>query len=156
MKFRYAVLVLALGAIECTFGQAGYVPVHTFDQARDAAADVDRAIAEAGKTGKRILLDIGGDWCPWHHLLDEVFNQTPGLRQLREDNFITVAIYYGPENKNERILSRYSKLLGLPHYFVLEKDGSLLHSQHVIELQTNGTYSAEKLKEFLIKWSRTK
>src|SRR5215471_3069270 len=38
-----------------------YVPVHKFDPKRDAAADIEAAIHEAQRTGKRILLDVGGD-----------------------------------------------------------------------------------------------
>jgi thiol:disulfide interchange protein len=167
MKFRDAILITVIGL----FGrlpvfaqnpgksdarstvQSTYTPVQTFDAARNAAEDIDLAIAEARKTGKRILLDIGGNWCLWCHQLDELFRGNPDLLQLREDNFITVAVYFGPDNKNEQVLSRYSEVLGIPHFFVLEKDGTLLHSQHLVGLQTEGTYSSEKIKEFLIKWS---
>ncbi len=74
----------------------------------------------------------------------------------REKNFITVAVFYSSENKNEQVLSHYSKVLGVPHFFVLEKDGSLLHSQHVLELRTGGNYNPDKMKEFLIKWAPAK
>ncbi|HJY79855.1 MAG TPA: thioredoxin family protein [Candidatus Binatia bacterium] len=133
--------------------QSTYTPVHTFDDTRNAAADIDQAIAEATKTGKRILLDIGGDWCSWCHKLDELLRGNPDLVKLREDNFITVAIYCGPNNKNQQILSQYPQVLGIPHFFVLEKDGTLLYSQRMVELQTEGSYSPDKMKEFLTKWS---
>ena len=50
-------------------GAAGssYVTVHKFDPERDAAADIQAAIAEAQRTGKRIIVDIvrkGGKYDP--------------------------------------------------------------------------------------------
>ena len=77
----------------------------------------------------------------------------PTLRELRDNRFITVLIYYGTDNKNQHALSRYSKILGVPHFFVLEKDGTLLYSQHVLDLRSNGRYDPQKMKDFLVKWS---
>jgi thioredoxin-related protein len=132
---------------------SGYVPVNKFDPKRDAAADIQAAIAEAQKTGKRIILDVGGDWCQYCHQMDQFFQDHPEVLQLREKNFITVLIFYSSDNKNEKALSRYSKVLGIPHFFVLEKDGSLLYSQHVADLRTKGNYDVEKMKDFLSKWA---
>ena len=168
MRLTFTILAsLGLGVVLClgrgdkardpqshmVAGQPSYVPVHTYNSARDARADIAAAIAEAQRTGTRILLDIGGDWCPWCHTLDQFFQQHPDVLQLRDTNFVVVNIYYGSDNKNEKALSRYSKVLGIPHFLVLDKDGTLLHSQHVLDLKTNGDYSAIKMKEFLMKWS---
>jgi hypothetical protein len=44
-------------------------------------------------------------------------------------------------------------MVGIPHFFVLEKDGTLLYSQHVVELRKDGQYNPGKMWEFLVKWS---
>jgi hypothetical protein len=64
-----------------------------------------------------------------------------------------VHVYYGTENKNEQVLSHYSKVLGIPHFFVLDANGALLHSEHVAGLQKDGGYNSDKMREFLTKWS---
>ena len=132
---------------------SAYVPVLKFDPKRDAEADIQSAIEEAKRTGKRILLDVGGDWCRYCHQMDQLFFEHPEILRLRNNNFITVAIYYGTDNKNPQALSHYSKVLGVPHFFVLEKDGTLLYSQHVLDLRTGGAYDPEKMKSFFVKWS---
>jgi len=134
-------------------GESIYVPVHKFDPKRDAAADIQAAIAEAEKTGHRILVDVGGDWCQYCREMDEFFKRHSDLLQLRDANFITVDVFYSSENKNESFLSRYPKVEGIPHFFVLEKDGTLLRSQHVLELRSGGAYDPGKMKDFLTKWS---
>ena len=118
---------------------SSYVPVHKFDPKRDAAADIQAAIAEAQKTGKRIILDIGGDWCQYCHQMDQLFQEHPELLELRDKNFITVAIYYGTDKKNEQVLSHYPKVDGIPHFYVLDSRGSVLHSQHLLELRKGGS-----------------
>jgi thiol:disulfide interchange protein len=167
-KFRFVAVLFAFGALQavCVFGQAAtkpeaqsaagpdYVVAHQFDPARNATADIEQAIAEAQKTGKRVLVDVGGDWCHWCRTLDQFFQEHQDLLQSREAGFITVKVYYGKDNKNEQALSQYSKVLGIPHFFVLDENGTLLHSQHVIELQKDGAYNPDKMREFLTKWSR--
>jgi len=138
---------------KATSQESLYVPVHEFDSRRDAAADIRAAIAEAQRTRKRIILYIGGLWCPYCHQMDELFQKNPDLLQLRESRFITVAIHYGSGNNNDQALSTYTKVLGVPHFFVLESDGTLLHSQHVLDLRADGAYSPAKIKEFLNRWA---
>lgn len=130
-----------------------YVPVRKFDPKRDAAADIQAAVAEAQRTGKRIIVDVGGDWCQYCHQMDQFFQEHPEISELRDRNFVTVAVYYGDDNKNHQLLSHYSKVLGIPHFYVLEKDGTMLYSQHVIELRTSGKYDPDKMQEFLLKWA---
>jgi len=54
---------------------------------------------------------------------------------------------------NEQTLSRYPKVEGIPHFYVLDGNGSVLHSQHLVELRKNGKYDPDKMKDFLPKWS---
>ena len=35
-----------------------------YDEAADANAAVDRARSEARRKGKRLIIDLGGNWCP--------------------------------------------------------------------------------------------
>jgi thiol-disulfide isomerase/thioredoxin len=132
----------------------GYTPVHQFDPTRDPADDIRAAIAEAQRTGKRIILYVGGPWCPFCHQMDQLFEKNPGLAQLRESHFITVAVHYGTGNIHDQALSPYPHVLGIPHFYVLESDGTLLHSQHVVDLREDGAYSPTKMKDFFNQWAR--
>lgn len=130
-----------------------YVPAHTYDPARDAERDIRDAMAEAGRTGKRILLEVGGEWCIWCHIMDAFFEKNPELLALREKNFIMLKINFSEENKNEPALSRYPPINAYPHIFILDRDGKLLHSQDTGELEEGKSYNLARFMAFLKKWS---
>ena len=85
--------------------------------------------------------------------MEQLFQQHPELVEQREKNFVTVAVYYGSDKKNEQALSRYPKVNDIPHFYVLDGSGSVLHSQHLTELRTGANYDPDKVKDFLTKWS---
>jgi thioredoxin-related protein len=130
-----------------------YIAVHAYDPARNADQDIKDAVVEAAATGKRVLLEVGGDWCIWCHHMDDFFEAHPELLALREKNFIMVKINFSDENKNEQVLSRYPPVKGYPHIFVLDRDGKLLHSQDTGQLEEGKSYNLDKFTAFLKEWS---
>ena len=151
-----AILSLSSGAVgqeTATRSTPKYVPVATYDPKRDAEADIKGAVLEAQRTGKRVLVDVGGEWCIWCHTLDKFFDQNPKLLEDREKNFVMVKINYSPENRNGKVLSRYPKIPGFPHLFVLDANGKLLHSQDTSELEAGKSYNTKKVSAFLKRWA---
>jgi thiol:disulfide interchange protein len=136
-------------------GKTRYVPVTRYDPKRDAVKDIQGALAEARRTGKRVLLEVGGDWCVWCHRMDRYVEENPKLLELRERKFITVKLNYSPENENKKVLSAYPEIPGYPHIFVLDTNGVLLHSQDTGELESGKSYDLERFIAFLKKWARS-
>ena len=115
---------------------SGYKPVTVYDVSRDPAKDLQDAIAEATRTNKRILLEVGGDWCVYCNLMDTTFDSHAQLRKLRDTYYVIVKINYSKENPNEAFLSHYPQIPDYPHFFVLDSKGALLHSQPTHQLRT--------------------
>src|SRR5205085_1417883 len=111
------------------------------------------AVAEAKRTHRRILLEVGGDWCIWCHRLEEFFEAHSDLTAGRDAAFVTVKVNFSDESKNEAFLSKYPTIPGYPHIFVLESDGTLLHSQDTGELEAGKSYDHSKLMAFLERWA---
>lgn len=59
---------------------------------------------------------------------------------------------YSEDNKNEDLLKGYPDITGYPHIFVLETDGSLLHSQDTAKLEEGKGYDPDVFLEFLQTW----
>ncbi len=124
-----------------------------FDPSRNPKSDLKNAIALAEATNKRIILDVGGEWCIWCHRLDKFFEENADIKNFMKENFVVVKVNYSPENKNEKFLSKYPKIPGYPHLFVLDKNGKFLHSQDTGKLESGKGYSKDSVMTFLNTWA---
>jgi len=124
-----------------------------FDPARDPARDVASAVAKAKAEGKRVIVDVGGEWCSWCHILDRFIESNAEVAALRNRGYVWVKVNWSKENKNEAFLARYPKIKGYPHLFVLDADGKLLHSQDTGELEAGKSYDPGKMTAFFTKWA---
>jgi len=124
-----------------------------FDPSRDPVKDLAAAVVEAKRSHKRIILDVGGEWCSWCHILDRYFAAQPELTAARDRSYVWLKINMSGENRNEAFLAKYPAISGYPHLFVLEQDGTLLHSQDTALLEQGSSYNLDKMREFLTKWA---
>jgi len=111
-----------------------------YDAARDAAADIDRALAAAAASGRRVLLIVGGDWCKDCRELDAMLAREPALAQARDARYVPVKVYVGSDNRNERVLARYPKLNWVPTLIELDAGGNVTRATASTEF-----HSAERL-----------
>ena len=150
-KLTALIILLTLFVVVSAFGSER---PDKFDPERDAAKDIRDGVIEAKQASKRVLLDVGGEWCIWCHRLDTLFTTNPDLAEYLHKNFVVVKVNYSKENKNEKVLSRYPKVAGYPHLFVLDNNGKLLHSQDTGQLESGKHHDRDKVFAFLKKWSR--
>jgi thioredoxin-related protein len=155
-----AILALALSAAPA-FAQTDVTTAPKqervkFDPKRDPVKDLEAAKVIARKDNKRILLDVGGEWCGWCKLLDQYFIDKKEIGAYLKQNYVVVKVNMSPENDNQPFLSSYPKIDGYPHFFVLDKEGKLLHSQNTGLLEEGKGYSDSKMMEFLQKWAPKK
>jgi thiol:disulfide interchange protein len=151
-----AAITLSALAMQAARAQSKYDPVTKYDPKRDADQDIRDATAEAKRSNRRVLLEVGGEWCSWCHTFDNFFEAHPDLVMLREKNFVTVKINFSEENPNKEVLARYAPIPGYPHVFVLDADGNLLHSQDTSALEEGKSYNLERLTTFLTYWATAK
>ena len=154
-RFPLAVFYFVSVAALAACGKAEFYDVK-YDITADPFADVQSAMAEARKTGKNILLDVGGEWCIWCHRLDSLFLGNKDLAQYLTENYVPLKINFSGANKNEKFLSQYPEIQGYPHLFVLDPGGTLIHSQDTGQLEEGKKHSKEKVLAFLKKWSPKK
>ncbi|AOA73921.1 thioredoxin family protein [Stenotrophomonas rhizophila] len=131
-----------------------------FDPARDPVADLATAKVEAQRGGKRIVLDVGGEWCSWCHLLDAFIEGDAEIRSFRDANYVWMKVNYSEDNENAAFLSQFPQIKGYPHLFVLDAQGTLLHSQFTGELEADKGqpkgYNRERFFAFMKEWAPPK
>lgn len=91
-----------------------------------------------------------GGWCK---ILDKFVQSNEPAANALKANYIVVKINYGDGNNNEEVLGQYPEIRAYPHIFVLESDGTLLHSQGSGELEEGKSYDPAVFLAFLQKWA---
>jgi len=128
--------------------------VDVYDPGRNPAEDLQQAIAMAQNENKRIILELGGDWCIWCKYMDDFYATHSELLQFRADHYVLVKVNVSQENMNEEFLSRFPEATGYPHIYILDSDGTFLHSQDTVELEDGAdSYVLEVFMAFLQKWA---
>jgi hypothetical protein len=148
-----ALSTLLLGQERQSPESPGYRPVTKYDPARDGEKDIAAAVAEAKRTGKRVLVEVGGDWCEWCGVMDAFFKTHPGLAALRSRNYIHVKVY---SDKHGVATAYYPEPPSFPFLVVLDKDSNLLAAQDSSELESGKSYDLDKFTKFLERWAPKK
>lgn len=154
MKLKFFIIVMFIAVASVLAQSKDSKPL--FDPSRDSFDDLKSAIELAKEDNKNIILDVGGNWCVWCYRIDAFMHNIKKINSLLEKNYIVVKINYSKENKNEKFLSQYPKIEGYPHFFVLDKNGKLLHSQNTGDLEKDKGYDIGKFIAFLNEWKPIK
>ncbi len=81
-------------------------PVRVYHPESNALQEIDSAIIRAERTGRRVFIQVGGNWCISCVRFHYFILRNDSLRQLLTDNFEVVHLNYSPENYNLPILKR--------------------------------------------------
>ena len=127
-----------------------------YDAKANAEKDIENLVAKAKKENKNIMIQAGGNWCIWCLRFNQYVQTTPELKKLVDDNYLYYHLNYSPENKNEKIFSKYGNPgdeFGYPVFIVLDQNGKMIHVQKSDVLEEDKGYSLEKVKEFFKSWT---
>ena len=123
-----------------------------YDPTADPFLDLEQTVSEATSSGRRILLEVGGEWCIWCHYWEDFLAADAAVKEALTRAFVVLKVDYSPENDNSEFLSQYPEIPGYPHFFVLDTDGSFLHSQGTAVLELGESYESKKVLEFIRQW----
>ncbi len=133
-----------------------FYTVDHYGEDRNVEEDLKMTIARASMEKKRILLQVGGDWCGWCKLLTAFVEKNEPVRSSLDRNYLLMKVTYTQKQPNEAFLSEYPKIKGYPHLFVLDADGKLLHSQDTSPLEEGNGYNLDRVLAFLDEWKPNK
>lgn len=129
--------------------------VHLYNPDADAKNDLKMAIQTAKEQNKHVLVQVGGNWCPWCIRLHGFFESNTKVDSILKADYILVRINYSKENKNPEVLAGldYPQRFGFPVLLVLDQNGQRLHTQDTGYLELDKGYDPEKVCRFLLNWN---
>src|SRR5436190_21307833 len=75
---------------------------YPYNEKADASAAVDKALARAKASGKRVLIDLGGNWCGDCRILAATLD-LPEMKTFVNPNFEMVSVDVGHFDKNLQV-----------------------------------------------------
>jgi len=127
-----------------------------YNPTADAAKDIEAAVKLAKEQQKHVLIQIGGNWCPWCIKVHKFLAENALLDSIMKADYIFVLVNYSKENRNYDILKKfeYPQRFGFPVFIVLDGDGKRLHTQDSGFLEKEDSYDLKKMKIFLLTWNK--
>ncbi|PXX45084.1 thioredoxin family protein [Undibacterium pigrum] len=140
-------LIFTLSLI-CAINPASANPPQVYDEAADAKAAVSKALAEAKKTDKKVLVIFGANWCKDCLELDKSMH---GKNEaLLASKFITVKVNVGQFDKNKELVDLYGSPTkkGIPAAVLLRPDNTVLYASKGGELSNARKMSEQGVYDF--------
>ena len=149
---KKAILIISLLA-SFTFASA---QEKVYDESIDAMEQINNAIEEARGTGRYVLCQVGGNWCPWCLRFAQFATTDTAVAPLIEKEFVYIHVNYSKANKNPEAM-RYlgnPARFGFPVFVILDEEGRPIHIQESASLEEGKSYDPKKVKNFLSLWTR--
>jgi thiol-disulfide isomerase/thioredoxin len=131
------------------------VPDAPFAANADADADVDAAFARARRNGKRVMIDLGGNWCADCRILAGLM-ELPELRTFLASHYELVSVDVGRFDKNLQIPARFgitTRLEGVPAILVATPQGELVNPGRVSAIEDARRMTPQALADWLAQWT---
>lgn len=148
-------LTLTLIFLTSTFIFSQEEGIHIYNPDADAKANISMAVERASAENKHVLLQIGGNWCPWCIKLHGFMAADSQIDSLLTADYVLVMVNYSKENKNEAVMKdlEYPQRFGFPVLVVLDSEGRRIHTQDSWFLEKEKSYDREKVLHFLKSWN---
>jgi thioredoxin-related protein len=129
--------------------------VNVYNPNADAKSDLKQAIAKAKAENKHVLIQVGGNWCPWCIKFHRFATTDAKIDSTIKADYVYLLLNYSRENKNLDVLAtlQYPQRFGFPVFVILDGNGNLLHTQDSGLLEFDKGYDQKKVLTFLRLWN---
>lgn len=126
-----------------------------YEETADGMAQIDQAIELAQATNRKVICQVGGNWCPWCLKFAQFITEDPEIATLIEKHYVYVHLNTSKENKNKEALARLGNpgRFGYPALVILNRDGMVMQIQNSAYLESGKSYDRKKVLEFFQNWT---
>ena len=146
-------LYLIIAMLTCIGAQA---QVKVYDESIDAMEQIQQAVEEARASGRYVMCQVGGNWCPWCVLFAKFAQTDSVIAPLMEENYVYIHVNYSKQNKNLEAMKFLGNpgRFGYPAFVVLNEKGEPIHIQESESLEEGKGYSRKRVEKFLRLWNK--
>jgi thiol-disulfide isomerase/thioredoxin len=138
-----------------TLQQLPVVLMQPYDEHANANDAVAAAFERAKKSRKRVLIDLGGNWCVDCIVLAN-FIKLPEMQRFMAAHYEIVAVDVGRFDRNQQIPARFGitgRLKGVPALLIATPQGKLVNGSDVFATSDAHTMTPQALAAYLAKYA---
>jgi uncharacterized protein YyaL (SSP411 family) len=155
MKKISLILVIFLFTTSYLTAQTEEAKIYNPDA--NAREDIAKAVKQAKAENKHVLLQIGGNWCPWCIRLHGMETTDPKIDSLLKADYVMVFVNV-PKEKDKRDPELMASLgnpqrFGFPVLVILNQEGERIHTQDSWYLEQDKSYDREKVVQMFKMWN---
>ena len=161
---KYCMIALLAVLVSVAAGAQETAPKKVYDEQINPNEQIDQALKEAKASGKFVVCQVGGNWCPWCLRFADFITKDADIRSLIDENFVYIHVNYNPRaQKNDpertkqaaRMMARLGNpgRFGYPVFVVLDAKGKVLHTQDSSYLEEGQGYDKDKVLRFFKNWT---
>jgi hypothetical protein len=131
-----------------------YPDAKLYDEKADANAAVDAALVRVQKSGKRVIIIMGGNWCHDSRALAGWF-ETPRFKAMLDEKYELVYVDAGTPQlrgkaRNQHLVKRFKgkKQQGTPYVMLLSPDGRLLNRDEARSWRNAASRSEDEIYRY--------
>ena len=130
-----------------------------YNEDADPMVQISDAVKKAGKEGKYVVCQVGGNWCRRCLMFAEFITSDEEIKTLIDNEFEYIHVNYNPRQpKNEKTLKMLERLgnperFGFPVLVVLDNNGKVIHTQDSSFLEEGNGYNKTKVMRFFSNWT---
>ena len=149
-------ILLILSVLVCITTGVNAQAVKVYNEEIDAMEQIHKAVEEARASGRYVMCQVGGNWCPWCLRFAEFATKDSVIAPLMEENYVYIHVNYSKGNKNLEAMKYLGNpgRFGYPVFVVLNEEGIPIHIQESESLEEGKGYSRKKVEKFLRLWSK--
>lgn len=153
-KLFIAAFALAIGAM--TYAQNGLKKV--YNEEINPLEQIDKAVAKAKTSGKFVICQVGGNWCPWCLRFADFITTNAAISKVVNSNFEYIHVNYNPRKSSDSSKALMKRLnncgrFGFPVFVVLDANGKVMHIQDSSFLEEGQGYNQDKVLRFFNNWT---
>ena len=137
-----------------TLADLPVVTMQPYNVNADAKAEIAAAFARAKKSGKTVMIDLGGNWCGDCIVLTN-FMKLPEMKRFMDAHYEVVPVNVGRYDTNLDVQKRFGfadKLKGVPTLLIATPDGKLVNGKDVFAFTDARHMTPQALADYLAKW----
>jgi thiol-disulfide isomerase/thioredoxin len=159
LALAVAVPAYAVPAPKSSIASLAQLPIverAPYDDHANADTAVANAFARAKKSGKRVFIDMGGNWCGDCIILSN-FMELPEIKAFVKAHYEVAVVNVGRFDTNLQIPARFGitqRLEGVPAVIIAEPNGKFVNPGHVAALADARSMMPQAIADWIAQWAK--